>query len=186
MCTPAAGILLAVTSMAQQGLAIQATNQQIGAAAQTRVTNAAAQTRADLTAIEKRKAQVSEAITLDQVRRYAQGRRERSTLAARLADAGISGGSTVRDAVASVIQEEMDVGTLEVEEQWQQEELTGREVSAVNRYKSAVNASRAEMDSQVTGLPGVLSMVSAGVSGYATGRRLQPRNTDWKGAPVNG
>lgn len=174
MCTAHAGTLMSVMSMGTQALQIQGANRALSTQAQALVTGAVKQGRADIRALNLRKTQTANAITLDQVRRYAQGRRERGTLVSRVADAGVSGASSVRDVVASVIQEEMDIGTMEAQKGMALGQLDMEKLGVKAQVETQVNKARSLVAQQSTGLSSVLGIISAGVSGYATGKQLEP------------
>ena len=174
MCTAHAGVLTAVASMGSQALQIKANNRALAAQAQSIVTGAVKQGRADIRMLNLRQTQTADAITLDQVRRYSQGRRERGTLVARVADAGVSGASSIRDVVASVIQEDMDIGTMEAQKKATIGQLNMEKLGVKAQVESQVNKARSLVNQQTTGLSSVLGIISAGVSGYATGKQLEP------------
>jgi len=133
------------------------------------------QLRHDQATIELRRAQESDSITLEQVRRFRQGLRERGTMVVRLGDSGVAGGSTLRDTITSVIQEESDVGTMEhrksVGDAQLQLERRGAEVRALSQLGKSQDVYRS---GQVSTGAGVLQLISAGVSGYSMGKQLEP------------
>lgn len=173
MCTPTAAALVAL-NMGSSLMGIQAKNAAASSQATAMAGVAVAQTRGTLAQINLREKQESDKVTLEQVRRMRQGIRERSTIASRAADSGIAGGSTLRDAVASVIQEEQDIATLETNKEWISQQMALEKQGAVARGQSQVNQAQGILDSRTSGLGGVLDVLSAGVSGYAMGQRLEP------------
>jgi hypothetical protein len=173
MCTPvAAGIVMGVTSMASQAMAIKSQQQSMGQEAAVNAANAVAEARATMASLQVRRKQEATRVSLDQVRRYAQGRRERSTILTRSADALGGGASTVRDMVASVIQEEIDLGTLETSKEWADNQLVQEQIGAANRAVSGISQSQAHLDSRPGGFASVLQVIGAGVSGYSQGVSL--------------
>jgi len=166
--------LMALLSMGTTLSGIRSQNQALTSQAQQMAAGAIRQTQSDLDLLELRKSQVSTTITLEQVRRMRQGQRERSTLAARLADAGVAGGTTVRDAVASVIQEETDLATLETKKEWNVNQLLMEQREAVTRGQSQINQAQGLLSQRTQAGPGVLQLIGAGLSGYSTGKQLEP------------
>ena len=132
------------------------------------------QTASDLALLQTRGLQESTKITMDQVRRYRQGARERATISSRIADAGVGGGTTVRDAVASVIQQEADIGTLETSKEWSKNQNIIEQRGAVVRGQSRINEAQSLLNQRTTTGPGVLQLISAGVSGFSQGKMLEP------------
>ena len=171
MCTPH---VFAVTSMASTLMQIKSTNKGLTSQAQQLGVMAQRQTASDLALLQTRGYQEGARITLEQVRRYRQGVRERATLASRLGDSGVAGGTTLRDAVASVIQEAMDVGTLETSKDWATQQNILEQRAAVYRGQSTVNQAQGMLDQRTTTGPGMLQLISAGVSGYSQGKMLEP------------
>ena len=153
---------------------IKAKNKQLTNQAQATANAAVAQTSRDLSVITVRQKQESDKITLDQVRRYRQGTRERGAMSATLGDAGVAGGSTLRDAVTSIIQEDMDVGTLEASKGDTNDQLLLEKQGAIARGQSGVNSAQSMLNQRTDGTTGILQLISAGVSGYSTGKRLEP------------
>lgn len=175
MCTPSAGPILALANVASTLTAMKAQGLQTAYAAQALAQQAQQQLKVDQATIELRRAQSSDNITLEQVRRFSQGLRERGIMSARLADAGVAGGSTLRDAVTSVIQEETDVGTIERRKQIQDAQLIMERRGAEVRAESQLNKAQDIYRSGKTPTgAGVLQLLAAGVSGYATGKQLEP------------
>ena len=166
--------LMALLSMGTTLSGIRSQNQALSSQAQQMAAGAVRQTQSDLDLLELRKSQVSTMITLEQVRRMRQGQRERSTLAARLGDAGVAGGTTVRDAVASVIQEETDLATLETKKEWNVNQLLMEQREAVTRGQSKINQAQGLLSQRTQAGPGVLQLIGAGLSGYSTGKQLEP------------
>lgn len=165
-------------------MGIKGKNKQQTAAAQARANAAVAQTKQDLSVLTLRQKQESDKITLDQVRRYRQGMRERGSMAATLGDAGIAGGSTLRDAVTSVIQEDMDVGTLEASKGDITGQILLQKQGAIARGQSGINEAQSMLNQRTGGLAGTLQLISAGVSGYSQGKMLEPMFSGSSGAPA--
>lgn len=161
MASTLAGIRSQSSQAAHQAAAVAAAAQQ--------------QVRSDQAIIELRRAQTSDNITLEQVRRMRQGQRERGVISARLGDAGVAGGSTLRTAVASAIQEDEDIGTLGHKGATADAQLNlerrGAEVRALSQLGKAQDIYQ---QGQTSVGAGVLQFISAGVSGYSTGKRLEP------------
>lgn len=166
--------LMMFTSLASTLAQIRGSNQAATSQAIALGEQARRQTTSDLALLQTRGYQESAKITLDQVRRYRQGLRERSTIGARLADAGVAGGTTLRDAVASVIQEESDVATMETQKDWQRQQNVMEQKAAVVRGQSRVNEAQGLLESRTQAGPGVLQLISAGISGYSQGKMLEP------------
>ena len=172
MCT--ASLVMAGFSMGSTLAGIQSKNKGLTTQAQQLASLASRQVRSDLDALELQRQQKSSQITLEQVRRLRQGLRERSTIASRLADSGVAGGTTVRDAVASVIQEEMDVATLETNKSWVDAQSSLEKRAAVARGQSQINQAQGLLDQRQSTGASVLQLISAGVSGYSQGAMLEP------------
>lgn len=166
-------VLQVGTSLAQIG----GNNKSLTSQAQQVASGAVKQTQSDLDILTTRGEQISSTITLDQIRRIKQGTRERSTLQARAADSGVAGGSSVRDTVASIIQEELDLSTLDTQRDWSlaQNELEKRE--AITRGQSTLNQAKSILGQRTSGVSGVLQLIGAGISGYSQGKMLEPTFT---------
>lgn len=179
---------MAVANMATTRAQIKAQNaalssqaQALSSQAQAAASTAEAQTRSDTKILQQRGFQESARITLEQVRRYRQGARERATTVARLGDAGVAGGSTVRDAITSVIQESLDIHTLETNRTWEMEQnileqraAVVRGQSQINQAGTLLNQAGTILDQRTSTGAGVLQMIGAGVSGYSQGKMLEP------------
>ena len=178
MCTPFAEAVMAGVSMLSTGLGQIGRTKTAYANALATAQAAKVQTEANMAAIGVRQAQESNRITVEQVRRFAQGRRERASLAARAADAGIVGGSLERDAIASLIQEEIDVGILEANKDMTLSQLEAEKQGEYMKGQSAIGQAQSEIDSVPGTASNVLELISSGVSGYMTGKSLEPRKID--------
>ena len=172
MCSPTA--LIVGMNVGSSLMGIQGQNQAATSQAQALAGMAQAQVRSDLDILTARQTQESTRITIEQVRRMQQGVRERATIATRVADSGIGGGSTLRDAVANTIMESTDVGTLETSREWMKDQMVLEKRGAVVRGQSTMNQAQGMLDSRTSGAGGLLHLISAGVSGYAQGQRLEP------------
>jgi hypothetical protein len=181
MCTP---YVLAASSMMSTLAGIKAQNKGLTSQAAQMGAMAQRQTASDIALLQTRGFQEGARITLEQVRRFRQGVRERGTLASRLGDSGVAGGTTLRDAVASVIQEEMDVGTLETSKDWATQQNILEQRAAVYRGQSTVNQAQGMLDQRTTTGPGMLQLISAGVSGYSQGKMLEPMFSGRAGGPT--
>lgn len=166
--------LMALMGIGSKLAEIKGNNKTLTSQAQGLATQAATQVRSDLSVLSLREQQAGSQISLEQVRRFRQGVRERGTLASRLADSGVGGGTSIRDAVASVIQEEQDVATLETNRTWMESQSALEKKAAVTRGQSAINQSQGLLDQRTTGVGGVLQLIGAGVSGYSQGTMLEP------------
>lgn len=169
--------LMALMGVGSKLMEIRGTNKTLTSQAQGLATQAATQVRSDLSILNLREQQTGSQISLEQVRRFRQGVRERGTLASRLADSGVGGGTSIRDAVASVIQEEQDVATLETNRTWMESQSELEKKAAVTRGQSGINQAQGLLDQRTTGTSGVLQLIGAGVSGYSQGTMLAPMST---------
>lgn len=174
MCTPAT-IAMTTLSMATSLVGIKGKNKALTSQAQQMAAMAQKQTAVDLNTLDIRQAQEGARITLEQLRRIRQGTRERGTLQVRLADAGVAGGSTLRDVVASVIQEDQDLGSLETGRTWMEQQMNLEKQGAIARGQSQVNQAQSLLGQRTSGVSGVLQLIGAGVSGYSQGRMLEPK-----------
>ena len=170
MCTPAIFTALSMYSTYNN---IKAQNKRLQAESTLLATNAAEQSKMDLKAIKMRTTQEDVRITLEQIRRYRQGMRERGTLMARLSDAGVSGGTTIRDAIASVIQEESDIGSIETKRDWMHTQALIEQEGAIGRAKGQLSQSQNIMDSQTGGFATGLQLIGSGISGMSQGRAFE-------------
>lgn len=171
MCSPTA--LIVGMSVGSSLMGIQGQNQAATSQAQALAGMAQAQVRSDLDILTQRTYQESAKITMEQVRRMRQAEREKAVVATRVADSGLGGGSTLRDAVALSIQEMMDVGTLETSRDWMKDQMVLEKRGAVVRGQSTMNQAQGMLDSRTSGAGGILHLISAGVSGYAQGQQLE-------------
>ena len=166
--------VMALLSMGSTLAGIRSQNSALTSQAQAVASNTTRQVQSSIDLLELQKSQRSTAITLDQVRRYRQGERERSTLVSRLADSGVAGGTTVRDAVSSVIQEELDLGTLETQKQWEEAQVEQQKRSVIAEGQSQLNQAQGLLSQRTQAGPGVLQLIGAGISGYSQGKMLEP------------
>lgn len=166
--------LMALTQVASTLAQIRGGTKQLTSNARALAGQVVQQTRSDIDLLQLQGYQTGAKITLDQVRRYRQGARERSTISARTADAGVGGGTTIRDAVASVIQQESDVATMETQKDWALNQNIMEQKAAVVRGQSRVNEAQSMLNQRTGTGPGVLQLISAGVSGYSAGKQLEP------------
>ena len=175
MCSPTA--LIVGMSVGSSLMGIRAQNQAATSQAQALAGMAQAQVRSDLDILSVRQAQESTTISLEQVRRMRLGQRERGMMAARMADTGVGGGTTLRETVASVISEEVDIGTMETQRGWIHDQTVLDKRAAVVRGQSTMNQAQGMLDSRTSGAGGLLHLLSAGVSGFSQGRLLEPMLT---------
>ena len=175
MCSPTA--LIVGMNVGSSLMGIQGQNQAATSQAQALAGMAQAQVRSDLDILTARQTQESATITLEQVRRMRLGQRERGMVAARMADTGAGGGTTLRETVASVISEEVDIGTMETQRGWMHDQAVLEKRGAIVRGQSTINQAQGMLDSRTSGAGGLLHLISAGVSGFAQGRRLEPMLT---------
>ena len=166
--------LMTLMSVGSSLMGIRAKNKQLTSQAQAAADASVTQANRDLSVLSLRQKQESDKITLDEVRRFRQGARERGSMAAVLGDAGVAGGSTLRDAVTSFIQEDMDVGTLEASKGDINDQLLLEKQGVIARGKSGVNQAQSLLNQRTSGTAGVLQLIGAGVSGYSQGKRLEP------------
>lgn len=163
---------MALFNMGSSLTAIKSQNKALTSQAQSMADSAITQVKSDLNVLGTRKTQVSDQITLEQVRRIRQGARERGTLQTRLADAGVAGGTTIRDTVASVIQEDIDLGTLDTKRDWAIQQIELEKRGAVARGQSEINKAQSLLGQRTSGTAGVLQLIGAGISGYSQGKQL--------------
>lgn len=180
MCTPAT-IAMTTLSTATSLMGIKSKNKALTSQAQQMALAGAQQAQMDLDVLETRRAQEGTRITLEQLRRIRQGTRERGTLQTRLADAGVAGGSTLRDVITSVIQEDQDLGSLETGRDWMDEQITLEQRGALARGQSQINQAQGLLSQRTSGVSGVLQLIGAGVSGYAQGQMLEPKGKNTNG-----
>lgn len=172
------GIILGLLSAFGAKNSIEAQSEQMTSQALGLIQASTAQAMSDLDLLSLREAQEADAITLEQVRRTRQGTRERGALASRLADSGVTGGSTVRDAVTSVIQELTDVSTWEHRKRTMRLQSTAEKQAAITRGKTGVASGQRMLEgAKVDPLAGFISVFSAGLEGYSRGSMLQPMPT---------
>ncbi len=177
MCTPAT-IAMTTLSTATSLMGIKAKNKALSSQAQQMALAGAQQTRMDLDVLETRRAQEGTRITLEQLRRIRQGTRERGILQTRLGDAGVAGGSTLRDVVTSVIQEDQDLSSLETGRDWMDEQITLEKRGVIARGQTQINEAQGLLNQRTSGTYAVLQLIGAGVSGYSQGRMLEPNKHD--------
>lgn len=183
MCLPAVaiGALATVPTIIQHRAATKAAKSQ----AQQLSQNALVQTEFDMGALKTRTYQEDTRITLESIRRLRQGLRERGALTARLADAGVGGSSTLRDAIASVIQEEEELGTIETKRSFMRSQAY-REREAIHMgYAQQRGQAQSVWDSRPSWVSTGLEMMGSYASGYGIGLKLQERRSEAKAAQDN-
>ena len=170
MCTPVAlGGFMALSSIMSTGMQIKGRNQQLTEAARSQAGSAVEQTQADYQQLELQRDQERTKITVEEYRRLRQGERERGMLSAKLADAGVGGGSTLRDAVASQIQQDIDMGTLENNFGSTSAEISNQKNASYYKGRAQVNDAQSKLNTRTGGAATVLSLIGAGVQGYSSG-----------------
>lgn len=170
MCTAAAvGGFMALSSVFTQSMAIQAQNQMLTEQAQIKAQYAVDKARADYSQLELRRQQENTRITVEQYRQMRQGLRTNAKSSVRLADAGVYGGSTLRDVVANSIETQLNEGTLENNLNMTEAEISNKELSVYNQSQSLRNEAQSSLNKRTGQTATVLGLIGTGLSAYSSG-----------------
>lgn len=172
-----AGVVLGTMSGLSTALQIGGKNEQLTNQAVAEADYAIKDAEYKNQRLNVRQSQEQESISLDQLRRARQGRRERSSLGARLSEAGIYGGSTARSEIASLIQEHEDIQILDRNKELLAENTAASKLSVKAEGETRLNRSQALLNERTSGGMAALSIFSSAASGYFQGQGLQIRGT---------
>jgi hypothetical protein len=168
--------------------AIRAANQQMTDQAAALAANARAQAEAEYSALTMRQMEESQDTAWEISRRIRQGMRERGTLRVAQGESGLSGVSMSRDEIASFVWQNEDIGSLKGSEANKMAQIQRQKMSVQAGAQGEVNKANALLKGRTTGLPAALRLISAGVSGWSTGKAIYApfENNEIKKGPFAG
>lgn len=172
-----AGAVLSIFQGVSTSLAIRGKNQQLTDQAVAEANYAVKDAEYKNQRLNVRQSQEQEGISLEQVRRARQGRRERSALGVRLSEAGVYGGSSAREEIASMIQEHEDIQILDRNKDLIAENTAASKLSVKAEGQTRLNQANATLKSRTPAGLTALSIFSSAASGYLQGQSLEIRGT---------
>lgn len=172
-----AGAVLSIFQGLSTSLAISGKNEELTNQAKSEAEYAIKDAEAKNQRLNVRQLQEQEGISLEQVRRARQGRRERASLGVRLSEAGVYGGSSARAEIASMIQEHEDMQILERNKDLVEENTAASKLAVKAEGQTRLNRAGAILESRTPPGLAALSIFSSAASGYLQGQSLEIRGT---------